>query len=104
MTSFDFVCSKCDKKPEVCTASLIRSWSLRRLDIPYFVCINCLTCGYSKRLVRQKISRWRNDYLFSDAKEYAYDFIYRKIVEHLEEIIGYRVKKLGQSRGRFYKK
>jgi hypothetical protein len=90
----DFYCPECNKKFDTCNPSLFKcEYSFARLDLIYFVCIDCGTCTYSKQLIRQIISSWIK--CASDAKSIPREQIYEEAMKFLDEIIEHRIKDLG---------
>ena len=93
MDPSDFLCPKCKKEPMLGLAATIREWSMRRLDLPHFECVECRLCYYDKRLIRQWISNWRNsDNSKLGAKRVPYNLIYNEVKKFLDEVMDYYVR------------
>lgn len=97
---YDFFCPKCGQKADMCRASRVRGWT--RIDTPYFLCIKCRLVYYDKPLVRQIVSTWRKNDPW--AKRMSFRIVYRETKEHLDGIIKYRIKEMGEKYARFIKK
>lgn len=98
----DFRCPECNKVPEYTSVIGVRKYSMRKLDLPYFLCGDCRICSYSKLLLRQCISRWRKD--SAGAKAIPYNQIYQESKGILEGTLRYYVKTAEYRLGRFRKK
>lgn len=84
----DFYCPKCGKKATIYTASIFKGWNIRRLDLPYFSCVNCLICSYDKRLTRQNVRNWYFDESSTfGQRTQTWKEIYEEAKSFLEKII-----------------
>lgn len=90
--SDDFYCPQCDKRMTHNGVIGIRGYLARRLDIPYFLCGDCRLCSYSKLLLRQTISRWKEGTAIRGA---SYNQIYQESKKMLEETLVYYIKTAG---------
>lgn len=87
----DFCCPKCGKTDIINWGVSARIYSMRRLDVPYFICGDCRLCGYNKNLIGQTIRRW-GEY-GSRGWGFTYKKIYNDSIKWLEEILGYYTKR-----------
>lgn len=97
----DFACPKCEKPPAG-DAVLLRQYSVRALRLPYFLCGDCRICDYSKSLLRQTISRWRNE--SAVASDVPYKKLYKEFRKTLEETLRYYIRTAGYRPGKFKRK
>lgn len=95
----DFYCPQCGKQAERNDTILNRQYSTRALSLPFFSCGSCRVCSFDKRLIRQFISRWRED--SPAAQAVPYNKIYQDVTRWLEEIMDYYVESAGYRLERF---
>jgi hypothetical protein len=95
----EFVCPGCKERALTCNPFIIHR-SAYRLELCYFVCINCGTCGYSKQLIRQIISRWRRH----AATNVPFEQLCREVYVHLDGMMDHRVGTMGYRRATFRRK
>jgi hypothetical protein len=90
----DFRCPHCNARPQRGTASLIK-YAIMRLDLPYFICVPCLNSGYSRKLLRQYVSRWRKDPMNWGASRVSYAQVWYDVRELMDGIMKHRGERLG---------
>jgi len=98
----DFICPKCGEKPAIHHTCSSRKYSTAALVTPWFTCVKCYGCGYSKQLVRQIVSQYRNDSFSKMVRRYSHKEIYEDAIGFLEEIMRYEIAR-GKKRLKFKK-
>jgi len=95
-------CPKCDtdKEPEWMIGS--RNYSMRRLDVPYFMCGECRLICLDKITLRKAISEWRRDMPSkSIAGIPSYEYIYQEMLKTLNKIVDYYCQTASYRRTQF---
>jgi predicted RNA-binding Zn-ribbon protein involved in translation (DUF1610 family) len=102
MESHTFCCPQCGeiKEPEWVIGT--RSYSARRLDVPYFMCGKCRLIDVDKNTVRRALSEWRNSVSLSKNTP-PYQEIYKEILEVVNRVVEYYCQTAGYKRRRFRK-
>jgi len=88
----DFQCPQCGKVPKYNSVIGVREYSVRRLDLPYFMCGDCRLCSYSKLLLKQTISRWGNSVKL---KGISHSQVYQASKKIVEEVLAYYTRTAG---------
>lgn len=96
-----FDCPECGREAGTCCAVLFLPHSTANLEVPYYVCVGCGTCGYVRSIVRRRTSQWRNDPDALRAKRVSYSFLLRTVYAHLDSILRDRVERMGNRIARF---
>lgn len=96
-------CPKCSamKEPEWMIGS--RSYSVYRLDIPYFMCGECRLICLDKITVRKAISEWRDTRPKSIVGIPPHEYIYQEMLRTLNKVVDYYCQTAGYRRIRFKK-
>ena len=95
-------CPKCNKEkgPEWIIGT--RGYSMRRLDVPYFMCGICRIIDINNSTVHKAISSWEND-LLSHKHIPSHKELYREMMEILNQVIDYYCQTAGYKRAKFKK-
>ena len=88
MPNSDFIlrCPKCNEEKEAEWVIGMRSYSARRLDVPYFMCGMCRTICVNKAAVRRAISLWRSE-LPSHKHLPSAEDLHKEMIETLERVV-----------------
>jgi len=101
ISPLDFYCPDCGKRASVCVASLFKSYSIKRLDIPYYVCDSCQIWSFDKRIIRNIVRDWHKDKLSFLGVRQTFEEIYKEVTDFLKNIINDKIKNLGHRTKRF---
>ena len=97
----DFYCPKCGKKA-VTLNPMFRCYSMRRLELPIFICSDCRTIYIDKPTIRKIISEFRKDGPIW--MRMSFEEMYREVLGKLEGVMEcYCVPCYGYKKVRFLK-
>lgn len=95
-----FYCPKCGKKADTATPMFIR-YSVKRLTLVIFLCIDCRTIHLNKPTNRKIISQWRKSGMWV---QIPFNKLCREFIGKLEsQVAEYWVRYLGYEEVRFLK-
>lgn len=99
---YNLLCPKCNnaKMPEWVIGT--RSYSARRLDVPYFMCGNCRFIYVDKTIVRRTISEWMDNKFVSKSIP-PYKKLYEEMLGVVNRVVEYYCQTAGYKRRRFRK-
>ncbi len=99
---YDFHCPKCKKKADTSNPMFVR-YTMRRLELPIFLCSECRKIYIDKSTVRREIAEWRRGGTFYP--EQSIGKLYKEFLGELEEMVRtHWVPRLGYKRARFIKR
>lgn len=100
--SYDLYCPQCQKKADTANPMFIR-YSVRRLQLPIFLCGECRTIYIDKATIRHVISLWRKSGAFT--RKMPFRRLYQEFLKELEGLVAtHFVPRLGYKRVRFLKR
>ena len=100
---YGLLCQKCGKEPSQGTLLFIPSWSIRRMDIPYFMCGSCRIICADKASIRKYVCWWKK-LAFTKRHLPSNKVLYKMALERAENIVDYYVANIGYHRARFLRK
>lgn len=99
----DFVCPQCGNQPVIDNTTMARTWSGESISTPWFSCVNCRLCDYSRTLTRHIIMQWYHR--AHGAKKVPFQDIYKDVIKFLEnDVMTMMIRTAGYSRRRFVNK
>ncbi len=98
---YGFYCPKCGQKADTAHPMFIR-YSMRRLELPIFLCSPCRTIYIDKPIIRKIISEWKKDGAM--LKKIPFESLYREFLGEVENLVAnHYVPYLGYKIIRFLK-
>lgn len=102
LVDYDLYCPVCEKRACTANPGFIR-YSVRRLELPIFLCGECRTIYIDKKIIRHTINEWRKRGLYE--KNITLKQLYKEFLEEVEKMVDtYLVPKLGYKKIRFLKR
>ncbi len=99
--NYCFYCPECGKIADTANPMFIQ-YSMRRLELPIFLCSPCRTIYIDKPTIRKIISEWRKDGPF--AIRIPFEKLYREFLGKVEDLVkNHYVPYLGYKIIRFLK-
>lgn len=102
MAKYNLYCPRCKTKADFCLTQHFTNYSMRRLELPVFVCSACrLTC-VDKPTVRRFIHEWYHDPMFKE--KISFVEIHGEFLGKLNGLVNSYFAKLGYRRAKFIKR
>ena len=100
--NYDLYCPECNKKADAATSMFIR-YTIKRLELPIFLCSSCRTIYIDKPTIRRIISEWRKDGV--STRNMPFKQLYQEFLIELEKMVTtHFVPRLGYKKIRFQKR
>ncbi len=101
LVSYDLYCPRCQNKASTANPCFIR-YSVRRLQLPIFLCGECRTIYIDKLIICHAINEWYRSGLCE--KNITLRRLYREFLREIERMVDtYFVPKLGYKKINFLK-
>lgn len=98
--NYELYCPECNQKADTANPMFVR-YSVRRLQLPIFLCSSCQTVYIDKPIIRRIIREWREYGLWT---KMPLKRLYQEFIGELEKTVTeYWVAHLGYKRARFRK-
>ena len=96
-----FYCPKCGKEKLPDNVIGSRSYSARRLDLPYFMCGDCRLIYADRPLIQQTIREYGNE--LSDPRAFPNRIVCKEMLALMESVIEYYCLTASYRRAKFLK-
>lgn len=100
---YGLLCPKCKKEPSQGNLLFIPPWSMRRMDVPYFMCSPCRTICADKNSIKIYVRWWKGLGLVKQRLP-SNKILYKIALEKAENVVDYYAAHVGYRRARFIRK
>lgn len=100
--NYDLYCPRCQSRADTANPMFVR-YSVRRLQLPIFLCGECRTIYIDKSIIRHIIREWHKSGLYE--RNITLKQLYREFLGKIEKMVDtYFVPNLGYEKVRFLKR
>lgn len=102
MAKYELYCPRCKTKADFCLTQHFTHYSMRRLELPVFVCSACRLICVDKPTVRRFIHAWYHDSMFKE--KISFSATHKEFLGKLNELVNSYFANIGYKRVRFEKR
>lgn len=102
MANYELCCPRCKMKADFCLTQHFTDYSVRRLELPVFLCSACQLICVDKPTVRRFIDSWYHDSIRKE--KVSLKAARKEFLGKLNELVNSYFVKIGYKRTRFIKR